>query len=668
MRAFRSSSCRLALLSLAAIPLLAGAQREGASIAEVTDADGDLQIQMESEWISLQLQPQLGSTIVRFVFRPTGNDILDEISPKVDLGGGLLQDNLWGQDWRYSELRAKFYDYQIIRDTPEEVAVTFETSTVGWLQANNSGMINKLWSNVRIRRTVTMRAGAPYFLVDLELASTDGTAKMPAMWIHNAAVVDPETGDQCWRPSARGGRRIGAPDRKNTLGFPGEDEYIRDFNEGWTAQMSATRKEGLVFLMDYDYLQFLYNCGTTTTEWVCDNLLLTKDHPWKSRIYILPVMGLARVDHANEHFVMEVVPTREKSRLSFTYRVTGSYEPVKRITFNTELESDHLSDVKRRKLDPVEVEGLGVAPVEGTLVIDDPPDDPLLLNIKAHVELLDGTVKTREFQVFHLGGYGQGDNVRIDLKTPVAKLQRHPQKPYVPEAPANATVNRSDWRVFAVLGNHTNRSGLREAIRSIPARLDDQQDVGFTPGFGDLTDFPYDYDRLFATRVVVWANAELDVARRVGASVLAAYLQRGGGLVLTGGDSAYRSDFADSARALDPYVPFQPKPDNLRQGILALREPVADHPIFTGIDLTRLPVAYYHHDLEVKPDIGARVLMKAGDKPFIVELTRGDQRTIAVLDVAFGDPAEHPGTTPFWAWDQWRKLMANIVRYAGHDL
>ena len=70
----------------------------------------------------------------------------------------------------------------------------------------------------------------------------------------------------------------------------------------------------------------------------------------------------------------------------------------------------------------------------------------------------------------------------------------------------------------------------------------------------------------------------------------------------------------------------------------------------------------------MKSDLPCKVLLKAGDKPFIVELTRGDQRTIAVLCAPFGDEAENAGKTPYWKWSQWEKLFANVVKYTGHDL
>ena len=115
----------LAILFAMAVSLpLAAAETEGVHCSSVVDQDGDEVILLESEWISMRLMPAIGSTVARFVFRPTQNEICDVTQPKnLKAGGGLLQDNVWEQDWRFQELRGKWYDYAITKRGPEEVQV-----------------------------------------------------------------------------------------------------------------------------------------------------------------------------------------------------------------------------------------------------------------------------------------------------------------------------------------------------------------------------------------------------------------------------------------------------------------------------------------------------------------------------------------------------------------
>jgi uncharacterized membrane protein len=251
----------------------------------------------------------------------------------------------------------------------------------------------------------------------------------------------------------------------------------------------------------------------------------------------------------------------------------------------------------------------------------------------------------------------------------LAPLRRPLQKPFIPEPRKELRADRAAWRVFGVLGNFSRRLGLREAVRSIPAQMGEQDDIGYHYGFAQLTDFAFDYERLFKYRVVLLANTQPDVLRRVGATILAHYLSRGGGLILTGGDSAFRFRFEDPPHELDGYIPIEAAPEgNLAKKTVQLNSPAKDHPIFKGIDLSNLPYLYYCHDVKPRADLPSRVLMKAGDAPFIVELARGDTRVVAVLCVPFGETELNPGKTPLWEWDQWPKLFANVVKYAGHGL
>ena len=118
--------------------------RQGAYIAEIQDEDGDKVIQMETDWMSMLLMPDIGATVTKFTFRPTQNEILDLVQPKnLKTGGGLLQDNVWEQDWRYQELRGKYYNYQITQRGPDQVQVVFEKySAVEYLSSKEHALIH----------------------------------------------------------------------------------------------------------------------------------------------------------------------------------------------------------------------------------------------------------------------------------------------------------------------------------------------------------------------------------------------------------------------------------------------------------------------------------------------------------------------------------------------
>ena len=646
---------------------LCAVEPQGAYIAEIEDEDADLVLAMETDWISMHLMPAIGSTVVRFVFRPTQNEIIDVTQPKtLNSGGGLLQDNVWEQDWRFQELRGKWYDYQITKRGPDEVQVVFETQLEGWLESDESGLKSKLLENLIIRRTVTLRQGTPYFLFDVEFINPDIRAKLPLYWAHNASRINLTALDHVYRPSD-----LGINEMPTRFGH----DYVHNFNHGWSARVSPERKEGVTYLMDYDYLSFLYNCSIGTTEWVYDNCLVFNQSPIKSRVYVLPTMGLEKVDHATEYFITQLKPVRDAGELRLQYKVVSSYEKARKITFVPTVEYDLLApEVEETTLTAVEFRELGLEPTVGEAVLKIPSVDPIVVRTAVFVELADGQQLRRDFEHFHVGKYEFGRNIRKDLKTPVRKLERQAQNPNLPVPDDTLAVNRKDFNIFALLGNHSRVLHLEEAMRSISDQV--ELETGYHPGFivprTGLTDFPYDYDRLFEFRVVVLNNAIFDPARYVGLHILHNYLQRGGGLVYGGGENTYGLAPFNEEHPIYDYLPFA-KGSIIRKGAAQLNSPVQDHPIFEGIDLTELPWQFYVQEVQEKPaeelKTEPKVLLKVGDQPFIVEYSpQKGQRTMIVLAQPYGVAAEYPGKTPVYAWKEWQKLYANVVRYAGYDL
>ncbi len=676
------SAAARGLLLLAAVALLLAvpaplpAADEGVHASLITDEDGDDAILMESEWISMHLLPWRQALINRFVFRPTGNDIVEATNPKHRMGGGggILMDCLWEQDWRFQELAYKQYKYQVTKSGPGEAQVVFETDITGWLGTAGSGVISDLLSDLTLRRTVTLKSGQPFFRFDFEFVNRGEHAKRPSFWVHNNSYVARGGRDTVVRPTDQGLCAIGG-DVQAYAGPPAV-QFIDFFNHGWTADISKERREGIVYLMDYDYVEKLYNCffeggDSGTTEWWYDSILVFKDRPWKGRVYILPIIGLGRVDYANRYFIAAVEPTRDEGRLSVGFALTSSYESAAKITLKTEVVCDLEKPAGERRtvaLPPAAFDGLTLQPRREVSVAEFAADDPLLLNITALVELPDGQVEKFQFQRFYTGEYKLKGNRTIQ-GGPLVKLDRRVRNPLVPEVPPDLTINRTAFNVFGIHGFGTLRLGLEQAVKQLIPNS--RYEIGYCTGTAGaqngLTDFPYDYARLFDCRVMVLSNIQDKEFRRIGASILLPYLKAGGGLVIVGGQYAFSYELEE--HPINQYYPVAVHPNSIQPGPLQLQSPlVPDHPVFRGIDLTRLPVLLYAHDISLKPGSQARVLMKAGDKPFLIEQRVGSQITLVVAANPFGASGGPGGQVSLRDWPEWPKLFANVVRYAGQDL
>lgn len=90
-----------------------------------------------------------------------------------------------------------------------------------------------------------------------------------------------------------------------------------------------------------------------------------------------------------------------------------------------------------------------------------------------------------------------------------------------PTPSADLAVNRKDFNVFGLFGSTSRVLKLEAAIRTVPGvKLDSDYHPGVVIDRNGLTDFPYDYDRLFNYRAIVLNNSVFDIARSVGMSIL----------------------------------------------------------------------------------------------------------------------------------------------------
>ena len=627
----------LLLIALGLGAMAAWAQEDTRSSLEVTtDEDGDTAVVLDTESIRMTMLPGYQGCVSGFIFKPTGNDILSRMTVKFILAGqGLLQDNFWEQDWRYSEFRHKWYDYKIVSQGPDELAIKFWTTSMGAIYASDSGIISDLLSNIKIERTVRMPVGKPYFLCDVNLSidmekDKKGHAKMPQFWMHNMGLFVDDGTEECQRPHILGI----AEQTKFGQTVCGDYIYSKDIAGAWTARTAPRTKEGIVYLMDPAYLQSLYNCGNSTVEWFGDNMLVTRERPLRTRVYILPVIGLAKVHFADPHMILQLTPKvitegPDAGAFEVDYAVCPSYRKVKTITFETTAtyglhERRH---EKVRMLDP--------QPVVRNLRVESPrhakglikrPDGvaidektPLLLDIVAHVEVMeaDNKLKTRniKFQYFHLGAYPTKKNEHLQGGEPLASMDRVEIRPWIPAPDPEMQINNKDFNVFLLMGPHGRHYRLYGALDKVAtaggakAAWDPKDDIGYSIGFpankDGLTSFPYDFGRLFNHRGMVNCNSQTDITRLVGQSILSAFFQRGGGYVTFGGESAYAVGAPEGhpLNAFDPAVYASPAitvPEDGKAGQLRVTAP--EHPIFKGngkqakaIDLGRLPQALSWH-------------------------------------------------------------------------
>jgi len=137
------------------------------------------------------------------------------------------------------------------------------------------------------------------------------------------------------------------------------------------------------------------------------------------------------------------------------------------------------------------------------------------------------------------------------------------------------------------------------------------------------------------------------------------FVEEGGGLIVFGGFYGFgHGGMAGSL--LESILPV--KVDNVfdRKWISAEGEPVKD--VWFGMipGFRSLGNCAWIHEVSLKD--GAKVEMKAGDRPMVVTGSHGKGRVVVVLGTVMGTPK-----TPFWQSPAWQQELNRLTRWAAGD-
>ena len=217
-------------------------------------------------------------------------------------------------------------------------------------------------------------------------------------------------------------------------------------------------------------------------------------------------------------------------------------------------------------------------------------------------------------------------------------------------------------RVLFIKGLMSEAWGLPGAFRA--CGLSDVDTVRYGLGYlGSIrmsgkTDFVNNLERY---KLLVIANSNIRFLDASARWKLKQWIEAGGGLVMLGGKAAYgagvgrRSFLADT---LPVKVAEGPYDIERNAGLLSPQK----HPVVRGIHWKEPVVAPYMHRIKVRP--GGRVVISAGDRPFLVLGTFGRGKVACFCAAPYGESAE--GKTHFTDWKYLPKLMANVLSWASN--
>lgn len=298
---WRSKLLKTPVFSLLMVPLLTATPAVAeVTVAETKDAAGNVRITVEHDYVKLVIVPAFGGMATEFTYKKTGNQwvLPDPLGQNLT---GMFADHIRPppSGWP-GECMVSGYDYQIVRNNPEEAAIKL------WYRMKADGPEERT-AGLKLEKEIILKNHSPFVTCKVTVINDTGKSKTFAYWMqHLVRLGKSKEKNYYYRPSARG-IRVGYWE---SVFWPSKivkgEEYVKDPAAGWLGAVNPKEKEGFVSLMDYASLNWLYNCIIhNTIEWFYKEVSLKPGEHWKTEIIGRPTSGFDSYSYASRNFIAD---------------------------------------------------------------------------------------------------------------------------------------------------------------------------------------------------------------------------------------------------------------------------------------------------------------------------------------------------------------------------
>jgi len=601
------------------------------------------EIVVENKKIKCVFSPERGGIISSFYYKEWKNNKIKDLIPERKKYMGLFMDHLWGQAWP-GELLEVPYSVVSLDKKENHFSLVLERKVSGvW-----HGVQQDVIKDLILQKKYLIKEDSEVVYCYIKLTNNTERSKLPAYWLQNVFFIggdyDGEK-DVFFRPSLRGIRK--SVQRK------GEDDFLKDPCVGWSGAIDTQKGEGIVFLMDYNFLDMLYNCGgNSTLEFMYDKVPIPPSKSWETEIVMIPFSGIDCIGHASPNMVSSMELKREKEKLEIKHKLKAISRDLK----NLELVAEILNPLEKKKIEvpPIKIEIVGrdgFTEVIQKEKIDVP--DPLVVFVKVRGENI-----SEEYFDFYSGSYGYGDNVQQDMITPVFKMTRIPkqQKLMKPEKIEKTYDEKLD--VFFMKGLLSENYKIEEVIEKMRNKFR----VNFEYGYYSIglegpriSYFPFDYNEIMKKDIIILGNVNLECLGNPGIEILRDYVQGGGCIILLGGHTSFGAS-GITGTCLYDILPVEIKATpfdiELKKGSYL----IFDKNFWGNLKIRKRIYCPYVH--KVKARAGANVLIKTNQgEPFLVF---GQVENGGKVFCITGAPFEYGKLDVFFNVSEWEEILEKI--------
>jgi hypothetical protein len=627
--------------------LILGLAPAFAQVSATRDAANPHLITLKNARVSLTVDLANGAHVVSYVYAGfNGEELVRDV--KND-NGGLFKDLWTTQGWP-GEFDKRLYEAEIVNAGPEEAIVKTWTLSTGKL----GNKFQDDLADFRVEKTFCLRTDDRALTVRYAFTNRGPKGKRPAFWSQHVLDFDGKRKNNVyWRPTRHCIDWIDDTHRVSEHGY----WYIAQTNAGWNGTTNRALKRGVMFLMDYNDLQHLYdNTGATTTEWMYDDVAVPAGKTWTTSVTMIPAEGFATFTYGSETLLGAVEAKDTPAGLRIDHTLSAVGRSLTKVTVKTQVKG--VRAPWTAEAESFTAETLGMAPLTKSVNATGLGPLPCVIAVTVTGTAADGTAVTVTYADYYGGAAGRN----LDLATleplyqfPVPEKKKQYLKPDVIKLqhpkPAKILFIRGLWAEY---------QGIDEAVKALG-------DVTVVNGWmkksalGEtLGGFPAAYEDLLAYDVIILGNVSGPMLSTVGQEMLADFLHAGGGVLLLAGDRTFGQTTFGNARFADllPYTSAPndyrrlPTPSTLKAG--------KRHEVTQGVTFSPDALVLYTHALKPTGTALTPVTLADGAPALIVSDGKAPRVAVVAL-LPFGKAPE--GKTLFYQGAGWQAVMAKTLEW-----
>ncbi|MCG2661345.1 MAG: hypothetical protein L6437_14000 [Kiritimatiellae bacterium] len=607
-----------------------------AKASKLVSQNNEERFGLENEFLSLEIDSVHGARASSFIVKRLNQEL-------VMSGGGFLFDHFWEQSWPGEFFNAP-YKVTILQDGPDIASIKAERISTG-------GMKNILTQkDILLERTITLRKGSPILEVTVKLSNAGQSDKLFGYWVQH--IFYPSGIKRkilYFRPSRSGISEATYDPAINKYEGP---DFVRDPQSEWTATIDEESGNGLVFVTQYDWLRFLYNCQSSfTTEWQYERVGLPQGKSWQTTYWCYPIHDFKRVDYASRYFVAAVEPSDDDGRLNVKVQLLSASDSLRDVIVTGEIEG-LVNDRVKRPLTEWKAGEIHSNVSSHSFQVLRSSHDPVVIRLKVRGRCQDKTF-TETFETFYGSKYGSNRKVDGSPLYILPQPGRHREflKP-------EKIVKKQNLlpRVLFCKGLFADNYFPQTIFEHINAEvITSYLSAGGVFG-SQLSLFPASYDELMSYDVIILVNIDAEAIGERGAEMLKDFVSYGGILVYAG--DLYGFDRGGiTSIGVDKILPIE---EGLHSKISLVNysSNIITSPELKGISFSsNASVVYMNEGLKLLPE--AKIELSIGKIPLVASKNIGKGRVIAILATALGEARK--GSMLFLDDPAWSKAMVLCI-------